>query len=136
LVKPDSLSVEPTSNGIVVQNTDSSIGLTLSFSIPNSKEEKANQMKQIILISLVLLLGIISGTSISPLLAQSQTVVSEQMNCYVGEGSNAACSGKWIIFAGNTASLDESAWVVRVNSETGEIWYKNGKRLQLLEYAK
>lgn len=93
-------------------------------------------MKQIVMIGLVLLLGIISGTSISPLLAQSQTVVSEQVNCYVGEGSNAACNGKWIIFAGNASNLDEGAWVVRVNSETGEIWYKNGKRLQLLEYAK
>ena len=93
-------------------------------------------MKQIVMIGLVLLLGIISGTFISPLLAQSQTVVSEQVNCYVGEGSNAACNGKWIIFAGNASNLDEGAWVVRVNSETGEIWYKNGKRLQLLEYAK
>ena len=95
-------------------------------------------MKQIVLIGLVLLLGIISGTFISPLLAQSQTqtAVSEQMNCFVGEGSNAACSGKWVIFAGNSSNLDEGAWVVRVNSETGEIWYKNGKRLQLLEYKK
>ena len=93
-------------------------------------------MNKIIMIGLVLLLGIISGTSISPLLAQSQTGGSEQVNCYVGEGSNAACSGKWIIFAGNASNLDEGAWVVRVNSETGEIWYKNGKRLQLLEYPK
>ncbi|MDH3692471.1 MAG: hypothetical protein OEU36_23820 [Gammaproteobacteria bacterium] len=89
-------------------------------------------MKQLVLISLVLLLGIISGTSISPLLAQSQAVDSQKMTCFVGEGSNAACSGKWIFFAGNTANLDESAWVVRVNSETGEIWYKNGRKLLLL----
>ncbi len=93
-------------------------------------------MKQPVLIGLVLALGIISGTSISPLLAQSQTQTqradSQQMTCYVGEGSNAACNGKWIYFAGNTGNLDESAWFVRVNSDTGEIWYKNGKKLQLL----
>lgn len=94
-------------------------------------------MKQLVIISLVLFLGIIAGISISPLLAQTQTqtVSSEQISCYVGEGSNAACGGKWIFFAGNTGNLDEGAWVVRVNSETGEIWYKNGKRLQQLEDA-
>ncbi len=78
------------------------------------------------------MLGIISGTFISPLLAQSQTEDTQQKTCYVGEGSNAACSGKWIYFAGNTGELDESAWVVRVDSETGRIWFKNGKKLQLL----
>ncbi len=90
-------------------------------------------MKQIVLIGLVLVFGIISGTSIPPLLAQAQAVDSEQVTCFVGEGSNAACSGKWIFFAGNTGNLDESAWVVRVNSETGEIWYKDAKKLQLLQ---
>lgn len=89
-------------------------------------------MKQLVLIGLVLLIGIISGISISPLRAQSQTVDSQQVTCFVGEGSNAACSGKWIYFAGNTATLDESAWVVRVNSDTGEVWYKDGKKFQLL----
>lgn len=89
-------------------------------------------MKQQILIGLVLVLGIISATSISPLFAQSQTPDSQQMTCFIGEGSNAACSGKWIYFAGNTGNLDESTWVVRVNSETGQIWYKNGKKLVLL----
>lgn len=86
-------------------------------------------MKQSLMLGLVLTLGIIAGTSISPLLAQSKNVGSPNATCYVGEGSNAACSGKWIFFAGNTASLDETAWVLRVNSETGEVWYKNGKKL-------
>lgn len=89
-------------------------------------------MKQLVMIGLVLVLGAISGIFFSPLLAQSQTTDSQQMTCYVGEGSNAACSGKWIYFAGNTADLDESVWVVRVNSETGEISYKDGKKLRLL----
>jgi len=93
-------------------------------------------MKQFVMFGFILLLGIIFGVSISPLLAQTQSVDTEQMSCYVGEGSNAACSGKWIIFAGNSGNLDEGAWVVRVNSDTGEIWYKNGKRLQQLEDAK
>jgi len=88
------------------------------------------------LIGLTLVFGIISGASISPLLAQSQTIDSHNATCYVGEGSNAACAGKWIVFAGNSANLDESAWVVRVNSETGEIWYKNGKKLQPLVEVK
>ncbi len=89
-------------------------------------------MKQLGMIGLVLVLGIISGAYISPLLAQSQTVDSQQTGCFVGEASNAACSGKWIFFAGNTGNLDESVWIVRVNSETGEIRYRNGKKLQLL----
>jgi len=89
-------------------------------------------MKQLVLIGLVLVLGVISGIFFSPLLAQSQTVDAQQRSCYVGEGSNAACSGKWIYFAGNTATLDESAWVVRVNSETGEISYKDGNKLRTL----
>jgi hypothetical protein len=115
------------------EDTDSEIGMVFSTLNPRRKEERANQMKQSILIGLVLILGIIFGTSISPLLAQSQTANSQQMTCFVGESSNAACSGKWIFFAGNTGNLDESAWVLRVNSETGEIWYKNGKKLQLLD---
>ena len=85
------------------------------------------------MISIALVLGVVSGMYISPLLAQSQAADSRPMNCFVGEASNAACSGQWIYFAGNTGGLDESAWVVRVNSETGQIWYKNGKRLQLLK---
>lgn len=93
-------------------------------------------MKQQFLIGLVLILGIISGALVSPLLAQSQTADSKQNTCYVGEGSNAACGGKWIYFAGNTSNLDESAWVVRVNSETGEVWYKNGKKLLRLNEDK
>ena len=90
-------------------------------------------MKKIVMIGIALVLGVVSGMYISPLLAQSQAADAGQMNCVVGEASNAACSGQWIYFAGNTGTLDESAWVIRVNSETGEIWYKNGKRLQLLK---
>lgn len=93
-------------------------------------------MKQTIVIGAILVLGVIIGSSISPLLAQSQNAGAQAANCYVGEGSNAACSGKWIFFAGNNATLDESAWVVRVNSETGEVWYKNGKKFQPLVEVK
>ena len=93
-------------------------------------------MKQLVMIGLVLSLGLIFGISISPLLAQTQTADSKHISCYVGEGSNAACSGKWIFFAGNSGNLDESAWVVRIDSETGEVWYKNGKRFQHLEDVK
>ena len=82
--------------------------------------------------ALVLALGIMLGISVSPLLAQSRAVDSQRTTCFVGEGSNAACSGKWIYFAGNTANLDESAWIVRIDGETGAIWYKNGRRLVLL----
>ena len=87
-------------------------------------------MKKSGLIGLVLMLGVISGASIPTLLAQTQTAEPQQMTCVVGEGSSAACSGKWIYFAGNTSTLDESVWVVRINSETGETWYKNGKKFQ------
>lgn len=87
-------------------------------------------MKQLGLTGLVLLLGAFLGTSVSPLLAQSQTVDPQQQTCFVGEASSAACSGKWIFFAGNSGTLDESVWVVRIDSETGDIWYRNGKKLQ------
>ena len=90
-------------------------------------------MKQLVLVAFALVLGVISGALISPLLAQSSS--STPMACFVGEASNAACGGKWIYFAGNTSNLDESAWVVRVNSETGAIWYKDGKKMQLLRNA-
>ena len=92
-------------------------------------------MKQAITIGLVLLLGILFGVSISPLSAQTQSASAEQPTCYVGEGSGAACSGKWIVFAGNAGNLDEGAWIVRVNGETGEVWYKNGRRFQAVEVA-
>lgn len=86
-------------------------------------------MNRLAQMALVLALGIMIGMSVSPLLAQSR---SAETTCFVGEGSNAACSGKWIYFAGNTANLDESAWIVRIDADTGAIWYKNGKRLVLL----
>ena len=92
-------------------------------------------MKQAVTIGLILLLGILFGVSVSPLSAQTQSASSVQPSCYVGEGSGAACSGKWIVFAGNSSNLDEGAWVVRVNGETGEVWYKNGRRFQPLEIA-
>ena len=90
-------------------------------------------MKKLGLIGLVLALGILLGTSISPLRAQSQDAEAPQASCYVGESSSAACAGKWIFFSGNTHSLDESVWVVRINSETGEVWYKDGKRFQQVQ---
>ncbi len=93
-------------------------------------------MKQPVMIGLVLVIGLVVGTFISPLLAQSQTIDAQRTTCFIGESSSAACSGKWIIFAGNSDDIDSGAWIVRVNSETGEIWYKDGKRLKLLEDEK
>ena len=90
-------------------------------------------MKKIGLIGLVLALGILLGTSISPLRAQSPEAEPQAGHCYVGESSGAACAGKWVFFAGNTHSLDESVWVLRINSETGEVWYKDGKKFQQVQ---
>lgn len=87
-------------------------------------------MKQTIVVALVLALGITGGAFISPLLAQQQSTSS---SCFVGENSNAACAGNWIYFAGNTSAVDSGAWVVGVNSETGEVWHKDGKRFVVLE---
>lgn len=89
-------------------------------------------MKKSSVIGLLLALGITTGALISPLLAQQETAAAPQTSCFVGESSNAACSGNWIYFVGNTTAVDSGAWVVRMNSETGEIWYKNGKKLVLL----
>ena len=84
-------------------------------------------------VSVVLVLAITLGVAVSPLFAQIQPTEASEPRCFVGEGSGAACSGKWIYFAGNTGNLDESAWLVRIDSETGEIWFKNGRRMQRLE---
>ena len=89
-------------------------------------------MKQKSLVALGLALGVIAGAFIAPLYAQQEMPSSSQSTCYVGEGSNAACSGKWIYFAGNTSGVDSGTWIVRMNNETGEIWFKNGKKLTLL----
>ncbi len=88
-------------------------------------------MKQKAIIALLLTLGALAGALISPLNAQQQLPAVQ--TCSVAEGSNAACSGKWVYFAGNTSGVDSGAWVVRMNGETGEVWYKNGKKLVLLE---
>ena len=90
-------------------------------------------MKRKTLIGFLLAFGITAGAIFSPLFAQQDTTVSQRATCHVGENSGAACSGKGIVFAGNTSGVDSGAWVVRMNSETGEIWYKNGKKLVLLE---
>jgi hypothetical protein len=84
-------------------------------------------MKTIGLICLVLAFGIMCGISIRPLLAQSQTG-SPERTCVVGEGSGAACSGKWIFFAGSAHTLDD-VWVVRVDGDTGQVWFKDGNKL-------
>jgi len=102
--------------------------------VPQHQEQSGQeQMKKYGLIGLVLVLGVILGTSISPLRAQTSAAEAEASDCYVGESSSAACAGKWIFFAGNTHSLDESVWVLRINSETGEVWYKDGKRFQQIQ---
>jgi len=89
-------------------------------------------MKSISVIGLVLVLGFALGAFISPLRAQQQSAIPAQATCYVGEGSNAACSGSSIYFAGNTSGIDDGVWVVRVDGETGKISYRNGKKLVTL----
>ena len=86
-------------------------------------------MKQKIATGLLLTLALVVGASVSPLFAQQQITAHEQATCSIGENSNAACAGKWLFFAGNTSNIDSGAWVVRIDIETGEIWYKNGKKL-------
>lgn len=86
-------------------------------------------MKQKIATGLLLTLTVVAVASVSPLLAQQQITTPKQIACSVGEGSNAACAGKWIFFAGNSSNIDSGAWVVRIDIETGAIWYKNGKKL-------
>ena len=90
-------------------------------------------MKQKILVSFAALLGIIAIGVFSPLNAQQEIGSESMANCAVGQVSGAACSGEWVVFAGNTSGVDSGAWVVRMNSETGEVWYKSGKRFVLLE---
>ncbi len=88
-------------------------------------------MKQFGLVALTLILGITAGALITP--SKAQQSGSTDTTCRIGESSNAACSGKWVIFAGNTSGVDSGAWVVRMNGETGAVWYKNGKKLVILQ---
>ena len=88
-------------------------------------------MTRIGLIALSLALGAVLGSAISPLVAQPETTAAPTGACSVGERSGAACSGKWIYFAGNADGLDASVWVVRIDAETGDVWYKDGKKLRL-----
>lgn len=89
-------------------------------------------MKSISVIGLVLAFGFVAGALISPLGAQQQPPMSGQPTCYVGEGSNAACSGSSVYFAGNTSGIDDGVWIVRIDGETGKISYRNGKKLVTL----
>jgi len=89
-------------------------------------------MKSITLIGLVLAFGLTAGALISPLLAQQQAPMPTQPTCFVGEGSNAACSGNSIYFAGNTSGIDDGVWIVRIDGDTGKISYRNGKKLVTL----
>ena len=102
--------------------------------IPTAKiyEKKEIHMNKTILAGLLMAVSVSVGTFLSPLFAQQETANPIPITCYVGDSSNAACSGKWILFAGNTSGVDSGAWALRMNSETGEIWYKNGKKLVLL----
>lgn len=85
-------------------------------------------MKNLISACLTLAFGITVGAVVSPLFAQQQI----ERPCSVGEGSNAACSGNWIYFAGNTSAIDNGAWVVRINSETGQVWVRDGNDMELV----
>ena len=86
-------------------------------------------MKQSTLIGLILLLGFAGGAFLSPLVAQQQPAAGAQHFCAVGENSNAACVGRWVYFSGNTSNIDSGVWVVRVDGGTGEIAYRDGKKL-------
>ena len=84
-------------------------------------------MKKIAVLTLALACLVLTGFLVSPLVAQPRSGSSTQ--CFVGEGSNAACSGRWIFFAGNTSAIDSGAWVVRIDGQTGTVWYRDGKKL-------
>ncbi len=88
-------------------------------------------MKSKSVIALALASGTAAGALISPLFAQ-QEAVSSQPTCFVGEASSAACSGNAIYFAGNTSGLDDGVWIVRIDTQTGKIAYRNGKKLVTL----
>lgn len=86
-------------------------------------------MKHKIATGLLVTLGVVIATSVSPIFAQEENTTPNQIHCSVGENSNAVCAGKWIFFAGNTSNIDSGVWVIRIDVESGAIWYKNGKKL-------
>jgi hypothetical protein len=86
-------------------------------------------MKQITLVGLPLAFGLIAGALISPLVAQQRGPSSTSS---VGDNSSAVRSGNSIYFAGNTSGVDAGGWVFRINSETGQISYRDGKKLVAL----
>ncbi len=85
-------------------------------------------MRRAIFAGLVLATGVLLGAMIRPLTAQQGSAAA----CVVGEASNAACAGNWIVFAGNTSAVDNGAWVVRVDTTTGAIWLRDGNDMELL----
>jgi hypothetical protein len=85
-------------------------------------------MKNTIGATLILALGIVLGAMITPIFAQQD----QQRTCFVGEGSNAACSGDWIFFAGNTTAIDNGAWIVRIDARTGAVWLRDGNDMERL----
>ena len=90
-------------------------------------------MNKTIVLGVLLALGVAGGALISPLLADQHSAAGgANQRCYIGENSNAACAGKFIYFVGNTSNLDSGVWVVRINGESGEIWYRDGRKLVLL----
>jgi len=90
-------------------------------------------MKNTILISAFAVLALLGAISAAPQIAHSQSAEAQQGTCMVGENSSGVCAGKWVFFVGNNTALDDAAWVVRINGETGEVFYKNGKKFVRLQ---
>ncbi len=73
--------------------------------------------------------GLIAGALASPLVAQQIGLFSA---CCVGENSGVGCSGDSICSAGNTSGLNTCVWVVRLDGETSQFAYQDGKKLATL----
>ena len=90
-------------------------------------------MKKSIMISAFAVVALLGAVSVAPQIAQSQPAEPQQGTCMVGDNSSGVCAGKWVFFVGNNTALDDAAWVVRINGETGEVFYKNGKKFVRLQ---
>ena len=83
-------------------------------------------------VAAVFVAGALAGAALSPLLAQQENSAPEAPTCYVGNSSLATCTGGWTYYVGNSGGLDANVWIVRINGDTGETSYKDGKKFVTL----
>lgn len=83
--------------------------------------------KNLLLVAIAILIGAMVGAATSPLVAQ---VIEIEQKALSDDRSD------WTVFVGNNDKFDSTVWVVRYNRVTGETWYKDGKKYNVIAQPK